>query len=180
MTKGPSLSLASQLLHDDPTIDSLTLAVNYNCNSRCRFCFIEPELEQRLADTPVAFMNRVYDENRQRGGLYKRIIFSGAECTLRKDLPDLARSAQERGGFELVRIQTNGRRLRDEELLARLIDAGITEYFVSVHAGSAELDAYLTRDPRSFDEMRAGLAAIRRAGAELISNTVITLSLIHI
>lgn len=174
MTQGPSLSLATQLLHDDPSIDSLTLAVNYHCNSRCRFCFIEPELEQRLADTPVDFMNRVYDENRQRGGLYKRIIFSGAECTLRKDLPDLARAARERGGFELVRIQTNGRRLRDEALLAQLIDAGITEYFVSIHAGSAELDAYLTRDPRSFEEMRAGIAAIRRSGAELISNTVIT------
>jgi molybdenum cofactor biosynthesis enzyme MoaA len=166
--------LSSQLLHDDPTVDSLTLAVNYHCNSRCRFCFIEPELEQRLADTPVAFLERVYDENRTRGGLYDRIIFSGAECTLRKDLPDLARAARERGGFDLVRIQTNARRLRDEALLARLIDAGITEYFVSVHAGSAELDAYLTRDPRSFDEMRAGLAAIRKAGALLVSNTVIT------
>jgi cyclic pyranopterin phosphate synthase len=174
MTQAALPSLGSHLLHDDPSIDSLTLAVNYHCNSRCRFCFIEPELEQHLADTPVAFLERVYDENRLRGGLYKRIIFSGAECTLRKDLPDLARLARERGGFELVRIQTNGRRLRDEALLARLIDAGITEYFVSVHAGNAELDAYLTRDPRSFDEMRAGLAAIRKAGAALVSNTVIT------
>jgi MoaA/NifB/PqqE/SkfB family radical SAM enzyme len=174
MTQGPSLPMSSQLLHDDPTIDSLTLAVNYHCNSRCRFCFIEPELTQRLSDTPVSFLERVYDENRLRGGLYKRLIFSGAECTLRKDLPDLTRLALERGRFEVVRIQTNGRRLRDEALLAELIDAGITEYFVSVHAGSAELDAYLTRDPRSFDEMRAGLAAIRRSGAELISNTVIT------
>ena len=69
MTQGPSLPMSSQLLHDDPTIDSLTLAVNYHCNSRCRFCFIEPELTQRLSDTPVSFLERVYDENRLRGGL---------------------------------------------------------------------------------------------------------------
>ncbi|MCA9573817.1 MAG: radical SAM protein [Myxococcales bacterium] len=174
MTRSASLPMSTQLLHDDPSIDSLTLAVNYNCNSACRFCFIEPELSQRLSDTPVAFLERVYDENRLRGGLYQRLIFSGAECTLRKDLPDLARVAIERGGFEVVRIQTNARRLRNEALLASLIDAGITEYFVSVHAGNAELDAYLTRDPRSFEEMRGGLAAIRKSGAMLVSNTVIT------
>ena len=41
--------MSTQLLHDDPSIDSLTLAVNYNCNSACRFCFIEPELSSAIS-----------------------------------------------------------------------------------------------------------------------------------
>ena len=154
-----------QLLHNDPNVDSVTVALNYHCNSRCRFCFIERELSMRLADTPLSFLDRVFDENRSRGGLYDRIIFSGAECTLRKDLPEVARRARERGGFRTVQIQTNARRLRDETLLDTLIEAGISEYFVSIHAGTAELDAYLTRDPRSFEEMLAGVRNIRARGA---------------
>lgn len=163
-----------RLLHDDPRVDSVTVALNYRCQSRCRFCFIEPELDMRLSDTPVAFLDRVFEENRSRGGLYKRIIFSGAECTLRKDLPDIAARAIEVGGFEKVRIQTNGRALGKRELLDRLIAAGITEYFVSVHAGDAELDAYLTRSPKSYGEMLAGIRQIKDAGADLVSNTVVT------
>ena len=56
-----------QLLIDDPEIDSVTLALNYRCQSRCRFCFIERELDLRLDDTPREFLARVFAENRERG-----------------------------------------------------------------------------------------------------------------
>jgi MoaA/NifB/PqqE/SkfB family radical SAM enzyme len=165
-----------QLLVDDPAIDSVTVALNYRCNSRCRFCFIERELEMNLPDTPIEFLDRVFDENRRRGGLYERIIFSGAECTLRADLPAIAHRARTRGGFRHVQIQTNGRRLRDRSFLVKLLAAGIDEYFVSVHAGDAALDAHLTRSPKSFEEMRQALRNVRQVGARLISNTAVTRS----
>ena len=78
------------------------------------------------------------------------------------------------GGFDVVQIQTNGRMLRRRALLDTLIEAGISEYFVSILAGSPELDATLTRAKSSFREMRAGLQNLRDAGVRLISNTVIT------
>jgi MoaA/NifB/PqqE/SkfB family radical SAM enzyme len=165
-----------QLLVDDPAIDSVTVALNYRCNSRCRFCFIERELEMKLPDTPRSFLDRVFDENRRRGGLYERIIFSGAECTLRPDLPEVAHRARTRGGFRHVQIQTNGRRLADRSFLVKLLAAGIDEYFVSVHAGDAALDAQLTRAPKSFAEMRQGLHNLREVGARVISNTAVTRS----
>jgi cyclic pyranopterin phosphate synthase len=164
------------LLVDDPAIDSVTVALNYRCNSRCRFCFIERELDMDLEDTETDFLDRVFRENRQRGGLYRRIIFSGAECTLREDLPAIAHRARTIGGFDHVQIQTNGRRLADRRFLMTLLAAGIDEYFVSVHAGTAELDAYLTRSPKSFGEMRQGIANLRQVGVRLMSNSVITAS----
>lgn len=171
------MSLAQlQLLVDDPEIDSVTVALNYRCNSRCRFCFIERELDMDLADTDDAFLDRVFRENRRRGVLYERIIFSGAECTLRPDLPDIAHRARAVGGFSHVQIQTNGRRLADRSLLIKLLAAGIDEYFISVHAGDAALDAHLTRAPKSFGEMLGGLRNVRDVGATLISNTAVTAS----
>ncbi len=160
---------------DDPSITTLTLALNYLCNSACSFCFIERELGLGLRDTPEETVAAVYATNRARGeSRYRRLILSGAEATLRKDLPDLVRRAVSEGGFDVVRMQTNGRRLQDRGYLDRLVSAGLTEYFVSVHAGDEHLDAELTRAPRSFAQMRAGLRNIRAAGARLITNTCVT------
>jgi MoaA/NifB/PqqE/SkfB family radical SAM enzyme len=99
---------------------------------------------------------------------------SGAEATLRADLPAIARRARSEGRFAHVRLQTNGRRLANRAYLDELIEAGIDEYFISVHAGTADLDAVLTRNPRSFFEMRNGLANCIAAGVRTISNTCVT------
>ncbi|MEL6342699.1 MAG: radical SAM protein [Myxococcota bacterium] len=161
-------------IHHDPNIDSLTVAVNYVCNSRCSFCFIERELGLKLPDTSWDFLRAIFQKHVVEGSPYHRLILSGAEATLRRDLPDIAREALSAGGFDVVQIQTNGRMLRHQALLDRLIQAGITEYFVSIHAGTPALDAQLTRSKSSFAEMRAGLQNLRASGARLISNTVIT------
>lgn len=154
-------------------VSDLTMALNYGCNSRCSFCFIEPELSMGLADTDRDYLLRVFDEN-ARTAAFERIIFSGAEATLRPDLADIVRTARERGGYQHVRIQTNGRRLRDAAYLQTLIDAGLDEYFVSIHAPTAALDAALTRRPKSFQQMREGVANILAAGGRLISNTCVS------
>jgi len=161
------------IIHD-PNIDSLTVAVNYVCNSRCSFCFIERELDLKIPDTSWSFLRAIFAKHVAAGTPYKRLILSGAEATLRADLPDIAREALKEGGFERVQIQTNARMLRKKELLDSLLEAGISEYFVSIHAGNAELDALLTRSKSSFEQMRGGLANLRASGATLISNTVIT------
>ena len=156
---------------DDPSIQTL----NYVCNSRCTFCFIERELGMGLSDTPPETVNAVFATNRGRGERrFRRLIVSGAEATLRKDLGEIAGRGLREGGFEAVRLQTNGRRLADAAYCAALVEAGISEFFVSVHAPDAALDGRLTGAPRSFDQMRAGLASIRAAGARLITNTCIT------
>ncbi|MEZ4227488.1 MAG: radical SAM protein [Polyangiaceae bacterium] len=171
MSEGPRLPL----LLEDPSIHTVTLALNYVCNSRCSFCFIEPELDMRLPDTSDEHVAAVFEENRRRQR-YERLILAGAEATLRKDLPDIARRALAEGGFRVVRLQTNGRRLKDANYARQLVDAGISEFFVSVHAGRAELDRKLTRNPNSFAEMSAGLDNLRGLTVRLMSNTCVSAS----
>ena len=160
---------------DDPAIETATLALNYVCNSACSFCFIERELGLGLRDTPEETLAAVFSTNRGRGERrFRRLILSGAEATLRKDLPRVVERARSEGGFDVVRLQTNGRRLADRAYTKDLVSAGLTEFFVSVHAGSREVDSRLTRAPRSFDQMRRGLGSIRDAGARLITNSCIS------
>ncbi len=156
--------------------DTLIVALNYRCNSRCRFCIIAPEIDQRLDDANLTVFDAVYRANaaaRQKGGGFRRLTISGAESTLMPDLPALVVQAVAVGGFEVVRLQTNARRLRHRGFAAALVDAGATEFFVSMHAPDADLDARITRAPRSFDEMRAGVANLRLLGARVLSNTVV-------
>ena len=105
--------------------------------------------------------------------MYGRPVLTGAEVTLRPDLPEIARLATTKGRFETVRIQTNARRLRDGDYTASLIAAGITEFFVSIHAHTAALDHQITRSSRSFAEMKEGVAQLQAAGGSIIANTVI-------
>lgn len=158
---------------DDPQVRDLTLALNYRCNSRCRFCFIEPEIAKGPPDTPRELVEQVFAQNLARGS-FERIIFSGAEATLRKDFPEIVAGARERGGFRHVRVQTNGRRFADRAYAEQLLAAGLDEYFVSMHAPDAELDARVTGSVRSFDEMTRGVANLLALGTRLISNTAVT------
>jgi MoaA/NifB/PqqE/SkfB family radical SAM enzyme len=167
--------LTPDILHQDTEIETVTLALNYVCNSRCRFCFIERELDLGLPNTSEAFIAQVFEENARRR-IYRRLILAGAEATLRKDLPEIAHRALKHGGFDVVRLQTNGRRLADRGYLWSLLASGISELFVSVHAGTSELDAHLTRNPRGFVEMRQGLRNAREVGARVISNTAVSRS----
>ena len=127
--------------------DSLIVALTYRCNSRCHFCILEKELNH-YADPDVAILEPIFREN-GKNRRFRRLILSGAEVTLREDLADLAARATGKGGFEVVRIQTNGRRLSDPALARRLFEAGIREYFVSVHAHQA---AHTSAGPQVRDE----------------------------
>lgn len=153
--------------------DTLILPLNYACNSRCRFCIIETEIAARFEDTAPAVFEEVFTYNAHHRA-FSRLTISGAESTLHPALEATARAATTRGGFDVVRIQTNGRKLRDRTLVDRLMAAGVREYFVSIHGHTAPLDAHITRSTHSFGQMKQGVANLVDAGARVLSNTVIS------
>jgi MoaA/NifB/PqqE/SkfB family radical SAM enzyme len=105
---------------------------------------------------------------------WKGLILTGAEITLRSDLPDLARRARAHG-FEHVRIQTHGMRMADPAYCRELVEAGIDEYFVSVTAADAETHDAITEVPGSFDKTLRGLENLDRFDdVKTLTNTVIT------
>lgn len=152
--------------------DSLIVALTYRCNSACTFCIIATEIGDRLADAPPSLIDAVLAYNAE-ARRFRRLTFSGAEVTLRADLASIAHRAVTEGGFELVRIQTNARRLSDPALAERLVRAGVREFFVSLHAHTPELDAAITRSSRSFAEAAAGVRQVVALGATALTNTVI-------
>jgi cyclic pyranopterin phosphate synthase len=112
------------------------------------------------------------DDN-ARSKRYRRICFTGGEVTLEKKLFDYVAIARESKGFEHVRLQTNGRLLANMAFARELVNAGVDEYFVSLHGHDAATQDDISQRPGSFDEAMRGIANLAELGVCLMTNTVI-------
>lgn len=151
--------------------ESLMVTFAFHCNLACSFCMVEDALNVMPGTSLAAFKAAAADPARLAG--VSRIIFSGGEVTLAKDLPAYAALARSLPGIRHVRVQTNATRLGDPRVLRTLIAAGIDEFFVSFHAPDAALYDRLVRREGSFAAILAGLDAIAGSGAALSTNTAI-------
>ncbi len=149
----------------------------FRCNLGCRFCMVEDALgrEQPFEGTSLESLERLSQSPDLAARLQgrSRIIFSGGEVTLAKELPRYVALARAMPGIEHVRLQTNATRLSDKRLLRTLIDAGVDEVFVSLHAASAEIYDPLAQHVGAFEEITRGLEAIAESGIALSTNTAI-------
>jgi len=152
--------------------DYVEMTVHFRCNLKCRHCMILDSMHWLTPADDDEF-EALLAENRQHRK-WTGLILTGAEVTLRKDLPELAVRARE-AGFRNVRIQTHAMRLADMAYCEKLVAAGINEYFVSVTAGDAELHDYITEVPGSFQKTIAALHNLDQLpGVSLLTNTVVT------
>lgn len=155
---------------DDNRYVSMTM--EFRCNLACVHCMIEGTMD-RLEPESIGRFNKLleYNEVHRR---WTGLILTGAEITLRRDLPELARQARQKG-FEHVRIQTHGMRLASEAYCRELVEAGVDEFFVSVTAPDAEVHDAITTVKGSFDKTLRGLENLESfAGVATLTNTVVT------
>ncbi len=94
------------------------LTMHFRCNLGCEHCMIEGTMD-RLEPESMERFEELLAYNRQMRA-WRALVLTGAEITLRSDLPILATRARE-NGFEHVRIQTHGMRLADPEAPEPLI-----------------------------------------------------------
>lgn len=152
--------------------DSFMVTFSFTCNLACTFCMVEDALDV-YPGTSLETFERVVAKEPERLRGVKRIIFSGGEVTLSDELLGYVRVARSIPGVEHVRLQTNATRLVRRDVLGALRDAGVDEYFVSLHAHDDALCDALTRRKGSFRAIMAGLEAIAQSGATWITNTAI-------
>lgn len=151
----------------------ISVTMEFRCNLACTHCMIEGTMD-RLRPTDAATFEAILVQQaatrRWRG-----LTLTGAEITLRADLPDLAQRARA-AGFETIRIQSHGMRLARPEVLDRLVRAGVNEFFLSVTAGTQATHDAITKVPGSWARLIGGLEALSAHPADLrvITNTVVT------
>ena len=109
------------------------------------------------------------------------VVFTGGEPTIRADLPDLVRHAEELG--QVSGVVTSGGRLADASRLDRLLRAGVDHLLVVVDPNAPEslhglkraveadvfCAAHLTLHPSSTTSIRADLRQLKSIGVSHVS-----------
>lgn len=149
----------------------LAVTVDFHCNSACTFCVVQEGMNN-YRGVPFERFVEITDEN-LRSHKYDRVIFTGGEVTLEKSLFRFVEHARRSGAFRHVRLQTNARKLADPAFTRALVDAGLDEFFVSIHGDTAALHDTITQRPGSFDELVRGLDHLAQHPVRRITNTVI-------
>lgn len=151
----------------------VSVTMEFRCNLRCTHCMIEGTMSQ-LRPTEGDELDAILRQQAETGR-WDGLVLTGAEVTLRSDLPQIVAQAKT-AGFRHIRIQTHGMQLHRPDYLERLVAAGADEFFISVTAANETRHDAITKVAGSWRKMRAGIDLIERdhPHVAVITNTVIT------
>lgn len=135
------------------------------CNQQCLFCS-NPENQRTLSvdDAHAALRQLVRDG-------YDGVILTGGEPTLHPELGRIVELAKGEG--IQVRMITNGQRTAEPGVLEGLAAAGLEHLHLSIHSSRPEVQAHLTGNPDSGDNIARTLEEVGRLGLNCDVNTVI-------
>lgn len=145
------------------------LISNKQCNNRCLLC------ARSDADLEEMDIERIEDKLRSmKADGFNKIILTGGEPTLRKDLFDII-SLSKKIGFLRLDIQTNGRRFSDIEFAKKIVcgNESFIDIFLSIPGHTNNIHESITNTIGSFDETSKGIDNLISLGASVTTNTVI-------
>ncbi|MBK7859935.1 MAG: radical SAM protein [Archangiaceae bacterium] len=148
-----------------PEGEEAIVRINFHCNQACEFCFVSTHL-------PPADEARIERAIRDAAARGAKLVISGGEPTLNPRAVEWVRLARALSG-KPVMLQTNAIRLDDAKLAEALVDAGVGEAFVSLHADTAALSDAITSAPGTFARTVRGLDNLARTPATVVVNHVI-------
>ncbi len=151
--------------------DTLTLRLDAPCNQNCVFCNVYTGPSVGLPFLKSGAVDFVLSTKMDRSKTLA--IFTGGEPLLAKDLPKHIESAMKLG-FAAASVQTNGVKLAEAGVAKRLVNLGVNNFFVSLHAHEPKLSQEITKgSPGDFAATARGIHNAMEAGAQVEINCVL-------
>jgi len=144
------------------------IRVNLDCNQNCVFCNTDNRAENIITDNTL-IKEKLLDWS-NNGVNY--LTITGREPTLRSDLIELIDLAK-RLNYDKIELQTNAVKCANLDYVKKIVDAGTTQVFVSVHAHNEDISKLITRAPNTFDKTVQGILNLKLLGVDVIINLVI-------
>jgi radical SAM protein with 4Fe4S-binding SPASM domain len=158
----------------------LDLALTYRCNNNCSHCYnVEhPSLTAMPATRPGSpsilqgeltttdwkhILDRAWDLG------IPHIIFTGGEPTLREDLPELIAHAERNG--QITGLNTNARRLSDEDFVESLVKAGLDHVQITLESSQPEIHDQMVQTKGAFTQTVRGLKNALASPLYVMTNT---------
>jgi len=145
----------------------MDLALTFRCQNNCLHCYTggphkTPEL---TTDQWKEIIDRLHHI-----GVFL-LTFTGGEPTLREDLPELLRYAQEKG--IVTGLITNGRRLKDKEYVQRLVDAGLDFVQITLESHNPAIHDLITVTEGSWRDTVEGIKNVVPTPIYITTNTTL-------
>ncbi len=143
----------------------MDLAVTYRCNNDCAHCY-----NARARDFPELSTQKwhlVLDKLWSIG--IPHVVFTGGEPTLRNDLPELIAHAQHNG--QVTGINTNGRRLSDEDYVEQLIKAGLDHVQITLESHDPAIHDGMVKTRGAWKQTAAGIRHALETPLYVMTNT---------
>ncbi|MBW1811891.1 MAG: radical SAM protein, partial [Deltaproteobacteria bacterium] len=125
--------------------------LTYRCNNHCVFCAVGDRPKEDANINMVLSALRRY---RQEG--FELLDIDGGEPTLHEKLFTLIEESRKLG-YSKISLITNGRRSSYRAYARRLVDSGIDEVLISLHAGEPKQHELLTGARGSYQQTVGGI-----------------------
>ena len=143
----------------------MDLALTYRCNNACAHCY--NARSRNYPELSTEDWIKILDQLWKIG--IPHIVFTGGEPTLRDDLPDLIRHAEQNG--QITGINTNGRKLKEKVYLQQLIDAGLDHVQITFESHLPEIHDLMVGQKGAWQETLDGLKNVLDSSLYLMTNT---------
>jgi len=143
----------------------MDLALTYRCNNECPHCYnARPRDFAEIATSQwKQIINRLWEIG------IPHIVFTGGEPTLRSDLPDLIAHAESIG--QITGLNTNARRLSDENFLTKLVEAGLDHVQITVESHDPAIHDSMVHAKEAWKQTIAGLSNALDTPLYVMTNT---------
>ena len=145
----------------------MDLAITYRCNNACSHCYNArprsfPELDTQ---TWKQILDRIWELG------IPHVVFTGGEPTLRDDLPELVGYAENKG--LISGINTNGRRLADQNFFQELVDAGLDHVQITLESHDRQIHDEMVQVRGAWQDTIAGLRNVVNSKLYMMTNTTL-------
>jgi len=150
----------------------LDLKLTYRCDNDCGMCCQDRNLRNINSDLKLQDVKEIY-KNEENTHTIDKVVLTGGEPTLS---PEIIRIVEffKKQGIKNIQLQTNAKRLKDPKFLARLTEAGINSFGISLHGHCQEVHERFTCTRGSFKEVILALENLKNSKASIALNAVIT------
>ena len=146
----------------------MDLALTYRCNNNCTHCYNARPRDFTEMSTGDWF--KVIDKTWEIG--IPHIIFTGGEPTLRSDLPELIRYANNKG--QITGINSNGRRMADPDYVELLAKAGLDHVQITFESVDKIIHNRMVNSG-AYDQTLTGIKNCVSSSLYLMTNTTMLL-----
>ncbi len=143
----------------------MDLAITYRCNNDCSHCY--NARPRNYPELTTAQWHQVLDILWKIG--IPHVVFTGGEPTLRLDLPELIKHAEQNG--QISGINTNGRRLSDPGYVESLVKAGLDHVQITLESHDPIIHDAMVRSKGAWKQTVAGIRNVLETPLYVMTNT---------